>query len=115
MATNQKTVGVVGAGLMGAEIAFIYALSGRDIILCDKTAMALSGAKERLASIYEKVHHARYMRLTRNRLCSIKSVPPPKSTNSPAATWWTGRPPRIWSKCLWEFNFRRVNWLYPHK
>jgi|SRR5579872_1526017 len=54
MAKKQKTIGVVGAGLMGAEIAFIYALSGHDIILCDKTTTALEGAKERLANIYDK-------------------------------------------------------------
>jgi 3-hydroxybutyryl-CoA dehydrogenase len=39
---------------MGAEIAFIYALAGRDIILCDKTDEALSRAKRRLADIYDK-------------------------------------------------------------
>jgi 3-hydroxybutyryl-CoA dehydrogenase len=54
MTPVQGTIGVVGAGLMGAEIAFIYALAGRDIILCDKTDEALSRAKQRLADIYDK-------------------------------------------------------------
>jgi 3-hydroxybutyryl-CoA dehydrogenase len=54
MTHKQGTIGVVGAGLMGAEIAFIYALTGRDVILCDKTDEALSRAKRRLADIYDK-------------------------------------------------------------
>jgi 3-hydroxybutyryl-CoA dehydrogenase len=54
MTPVQGTIGVVGAGLMGAEIAFTYALAGRDIILCDKTNEALARAKQRLADIYDK-------------------------------------------------------------
>jgi 3-hydroxybutyryl-CoA dehydrogenase len=47
-------MGVIGAGLMGAEIAFIYALAGRSVILCDKSEETLARARQRLADIYAK-------------------------------------------------------------
>lgn len=54
MTHRQGMIGVVGAGLMGAEIAFIYALTGRDVILCDKTDEVLSHAMQRLGDIYDR-------------------------------------------------------------
>jgi 3-hydroxybutyryl-CoA dehydrogenase len=54
MAQGQERIGVVGAGLMGAEIAFVYALAGHDVVLCDNTNEALVRAKQRLAEIYDK-------------------------------------------------------------
>jgi 3-hydroxybutyryl-CoA dehydrogenase len=47
-------IGVVGAGLMGAEIALVYALAGYDVVLSDRTDDALKVALDRLASILEK-------------------------------------------------------------
>jgi len=47
-------IGVVGAGLMGAEIALVYALAGYDVLLCDRTDDALKAALDRLAGILDK-------------------------------------------------------------
>jgi 3-hydroxybutyryl-CoA dehydrogenase len=47
-------MGVVGAGLMGAEIALIYALAKYDVVLADRTDDQLNAAKTRLAGILEK-------------------------------------------------------------
>lgn len=47
-------IGVVGAGLMGAEIAFIHALDGHDVILLDRTENELRAATDRLSGIYDK-------------------------------------------------------------
>jgi len=52
--TGQKKIGVVGAGLMGAEIAFVHALAGYDVVLTDKSADALSRALDRLSGLYDK-------------------------------------------------------------
>ena len=54
MTVRKERVGVVGAGLMGAEIALVHALAGYDVILCDKTEDALSRAQQRLNDIYDK-------------------------------------------------------------
>src|SRR5919202_1175923 len=54
MAEKPERVGVVGAGLMGAEIAFVYALAGHDVLLSDTSEELLAKAKERLAGIVEK-------------------------------------------------------------
>lgn len=47
-------IGVVGAGLMGAEIAFVHAIAGHPVLLADRTQEALDAAIERLSSIYDK-------------------------------------------------------------
>jgi 3-hydroxybutyryl-CoA dehydrogenase len=47
-------VGVVGAGLMGAEIALVFALAGKDVLLSDTTDESLKRAKDNLAKILEK-------------------------------------------------------------
>ena len=39
---------------MGREIALVFALSGREVTLCDQTDAALAGARERLSQIVEK-------------------------------------------------------------
>lgn len=52
--TEFNSVGVVGAGLMGREIALVFALSGREVTLCDQTEAALAGARDRLTQILEK-------------------------------------------------------------
>src|ERR1700680_2891357 len=44
---NEK-IGVVGAGLMGAEIALVFALAGHDVLLSDRTEALLAAALERL-------------------------------------------------------------------
>ena len=47
-------VGVVGAGLMGAEIALVFALSGIDVVLSDVDEAALSRGRDRLAAVLDK-------------------------------------------------------------
>lgn len=49
-----KTIGVVGAGLMGAEIALTFALAGHSVILNDRDQATLDRAKQRLAELMAK-------------------------------------------------------------
>lgn len=51
---DKAKIGVVGAGLMGAEIAFVHAVSGHNVLLADKTKDVLTYAVERLNRLYEK-------------------------------------------------------------
>lgn len=46
--------GVVGAGLMGAEIALVFALGGHDVLLYDQNETALTQAMERLRVLFDK-------------------------------------------------------------
>lgn len=50
----KEVVGVVGAGLMGAEIALVYALAGHRVILNDRGDDLLAKAKARLSTLLEK-------------------------------------------------------------
>ncbi len=50
---NEK-IGVVGAGLMGAEIALVFALAGHDVLLSDRTEAELKTALERLARVLDR-------------------------------------------------------------
>lgn len=47
-------IGVVGAGLMGAEIALVFALGGFDVRLHDRDATALDRAIARLRALLDK-------------------------------------------------------------
>ena len=49
-----QRIGVIGAGLMGAEIAFVHALAGYDVMLVDRTADIVAKALDRLATVYDK-------------------------------------------------------------
>jgi 3-hydroxybutyryl-CoA dehydrogenase len=51
---GQARIGVVGAGLMGAEIALVYALAGHDVLLSDTSDFLLEKAIARLDGILEK-------------------------------------------------------------
>jgi 3-hydroxybutyryl-CoA dehydrogenase len=53
MAGSEK-IGVVGAGLMGAEIALVYALAGHDVLLADQSADLLDRAHARLRDVLDK-------------------------------------------------------------
>jgi 3-hydroxybutyryl-CoA dehydrogenase len=50
----KERIGVVGAGLMGAEIAFVFAMAGHDVLLTDRSEASLTAALERLGSLYDK-------------------------------------------------------------
>lgn len=50
----SKKIGVVGAGLMGAEIALVFALAGHDVLLCDRDGAVLERALMRLGALLEK-------------------------------------------------------------
>jgi 3-hydroxybutyryl-CoA dehydrogenase len=47
-------VGVVGAGLMGAEIALVHALAGHHVYLVDRTSEMLNTALARLGNLLDK-------------------------------------------------------------
>lgn len=47
-------VGVVGAGLMGSEIALVFALAGKDVLLSDTSEEGLRRARDNLGKILEK-------------------------------------------------------------
>jgi 3-hydroxybutyryl-CoA dehydrogenase len=47
-------IGVVGAGLMGAEIALVFALAGLDVLLHDRDAAALDKALARLGALLDR-------------------------------------------------------------
>jgi 3-hydroxybutyryl-CoA dehydrogenase len=49
-----EKVGVIGAGLMGAEIAFVQALAGYEVVLVDRADDILTRARDRLSAIYDK-------------------------------------------------------------
>jgi 3-hydroxybutyryl-CoA dehydrogenase len=50
----NERIGVVGAGLMGAEIAFTFALAGHDVVLVDTAEDRLAAALKRLGTVYER-------------------------------------------------------------
>jgi 3-hydroxybutyryl-CoA dehydrogenase len=54
MSGAELRAGVVGAGLMGAEIALVFALGGFDVLLNDSDAPKLDAAMARLARLLEK-------------------------------------------------------------
>lgn len=55
------SAGVVGAGLMGAEIALVFALAGRDVVLNDKDLGLLDRGVERIEAVLRKgVDQERY-------------------------------------------------------
>src|SRR5690348_2639347 len=50
----SEKIGVVGAGLMGAEIALVFALAGHDVLLSDRSEAELTTALERLARVRDR-------------------------------------------------------------
>jgi 3-hydroxybutyryl-CoA dehydrogenase len=51
---EMEKIGVVGAGLMGSEIALVFALAGHRVTVVDARAEALENAKSRLAGVLDK-------------------------------------------------------------
>lgn len=50
----MNKIGVVGAGLMGSEIALVFALAGKDVLLNDTSDESLQRAKSNLAKILDR-------------------------------------------------------------
>ncbi|WP_313802988.1 3-hydroxyacyl-CoA dehydrogenase family protein [Sphingobium sp.] len=50
----SQRIGVVGAGLMGAEIALVFAQAGHDVLLNDRDQASLDRATARLRTLMEK-------------------------------------------------------------
>lgn len=50
----ETRIGVVGAGLMGAEIALVFALGGMDVLLHDRDPEALERALARLGALLDR-------------------------------------------------------------
>ncbi|MFO1319444.1 MAG: 3-hydroxyacyl-CoA dehydrogenase family protein [Burkholderiales bacterium] len=68
-------VGVIGAGLMGAEIGLVCALSGRDVLLTDTTEEALAKATANLAKIIDKgIQRGHYRETDRAALDRIRTT-----------------------------------------
>jgi len=51
---SGEKIGVVGAGLMGAEIALNFALAGHPVLLSDRSEELLASARQRLATILDR-------------------------------------------------------------
>jgi 3-hydroxybutyryl-CoA dehydrogenase len=49
-----ERVGVVGAGLMGSEIALVFALAGKDVLLSDVSEDSLKRALDNLGKVLDK-------------------------------------------------------------
>ena len=54
MPEAAEKMGVVGAGLMGAEIALVFALAGHEVRLSDTGEAALSAALDRLGRVMDR-------------------------------------------------------------
>jgi 3-hydroxybutyryl-CoA dehydrogenase len=50
----METIGVVGAGLMGSEIALVFAMAGHPVLLADRTDETLAKALDRLRQLLAK-------------------------------------------------------------
>lgn len=51
---QMDRIGVVGAGLMGSEIALVFALAGHEVLLADQGAERVTAALERLRGVLGK-------------------------------------------------------------
>src|SRR5260221_12526584 len=49
-----EKIGVGGAGLMGAEIALVFALAGHGVVLSGRTGELLARAKQRLGTVLDR-------------------------------------------------------------
>jgi 3-hydroxybutyryl-CoA dehydrogenase len=50
----KERIGVVGAGLMGSEIALVFAMSGHDVRLADRSTEQVGAALSRLRTLLDK-------------------------------------------------------------
>jgi 3-hydroxybutyryl-CoA dehydrogenase len=54
MPDAREKMGVVGAGLMGAEIALVFALAGHEVLLSDRSDEILAAALDRLGRVLDR-------------------------------------------------------------
>src|SRR5229473_8000183 len=54
MPEAKEKIGVVGAGLMGAEIALVFALAGHEVVLSDRSDDILKAALDRLGRVLDR-------------------------------------------------------------
>ena len=50
----MEKIGVVGAGLMGAEIALVFALAGSEVLLADRSEDVVAAARRRVEAVLNK-------------------------------------------------------------
>ncbi len=55
-----KTIGVVGAGMMGSEIALVFALAGHPTIISDENRTTADKALDRIKSLVERGHDRKF-------------------------------------------------------
>ena len=68
-ATNPKTIGVIGAGFMGAGIAYVTALAGLNVVLIDRDQEAADKGKSHSATLMtEQVNRGRATTAERDAL-----------------------------------------------
>jgi len=84
---KKEKIGVVGAGLMGREIALVFALASFQVLLSDLTQESLAQAVERLRDILEKgIARVHYNPKTRILLCHGLKRPPTFGASSSLTT-----------------------------
>jgi 3-hydroxybutyryl-CoA dehydrogenase len=50
----REKIGVIGAGLMGAEIALVFAVAGHEVLLSDRSEEILAAALARLGTVLDR-------------------------------------------------------------
>jgi 3-hydroxyacyl-CoA dehydrogenase len=80
-------IGVVGAGLMGAEIALVFALGGMPVVLHHQDQAALERALARLATLWPGAPNAASMRPGKGDRHSLASLRRRTSPSWPTAIW----------------------------
>ncbi len=51
---NINKAGILGAGMMGAEIGLCFAMAGCDVVIKDQNLDLVKGAKQRLGGVLDK-------------------------------------------------------------
>jgi 3-hydroxybutyryl-CoA dehydrogenase len=74
---SQEKIGVVGAGMMGSEIALVFAMAGHEVILTDTSVERVKAALAKIAALSEKgVARGFWDREAHERtLANLKSTP----------------------------------------